>query len=414
MNPPWNADYHTNINLQMNYWPAEITNLSELHLPLFDLTEALVKPGEETAKTLYSARGWVVHHLTDEWGFTAPADGPQGIWPMGAAWLSQHPWEHYCYTGDKTFLKDRAYPLMKGAARFIMDFLVVAPEGTACPGKLVTNPSYSPENEFYLPDGKKTVFTYGATMDLEIIHDLLTHCIEASDILGTDTAFRAECQKTLDNLAPIRISKATGRILEWAEDYKETDPHHRHTSHLFGLYPGNQITTIGTPDLAEAARKTLIARGDDGTGWGLAWKINMWNRLQDGDHAYKLLSVLLTKKTLPNLFDNHPPFQIDGNFGATAAIAEMLLQSQTRNADGSFEIQLLPSLPSALPEGSVKGLCARGGFVVDLDWKEGKVTEVKILSKEGGKLRVRTGEYKFEAQTKSGENIQLDMNLIKK
>lgn len=414
MNPPWNADFHTNINVQMNYWPAEITNLSEMHMPLFDLSDALVKPGERTAKVQYGARGWVVHHLTDAWGFTAPADGPQGIWPMGAAGLAQHPWEHYSYTGDKKFLKERAYPLMKGAARFIMDFLVEAPAGTACPGKLVTNPSYSPENEFYLPNGQKSVFTYGATMDLEITYDLLTHCIEACDILGTDADFSAECRKTLDRLATIHISPSTGRIMEWAEDYKETDPHHRHTSHLFGLYPGNQITTLGTPELAEAARKTLIARGDDGTGWGLAWKINMWNRLQDGDHAYKLLSVLLTTKTLPNLFDNHPPFQIDENFGATAAIAEMLVQSQSRNEDGSYEIQLLPSLPSAMPEGSVKGLCARGGFVVDLEWKEGKVSDVKILSKNGGKLRVRAGEYKLEAQTKSGENIHLDKNLINK
>jgi alpha-L-fucosidase 2 len=414
MNPPWNADFHTNINIQMNYWPAEITNLSEMYLPLFDLSDALVKPGEQTAKVQYGTGGWVVHHLTDAWGFTAPADGPQGIWPMGAAWLAQHPWEHFTYTGDKEFLKERAFPLMKGAARFIMDFLVEAPAGTACAGKLVTNPSYSPENEFYLPNGQKSVFTYGATMDLEIIHDLLTHCIEACDILNSDAAFRTECQKTLDRLAPIRISPTTGRILEWAEDYKETDPHHRHTSHLFGLYPGNQITTLGTPELAEAARKTLQARGDGGTGWGLAWKINMWNRLQDGDHAYKLLSVLLSTKTLPNLFDNHPPFQIDGNFGATAAIAEMLVQSQSRRQDGTYEIQLLPSLPSAMPEGSVKGLCARGGFVVDMAWKEGKVTEVTILSRNGGKLCLKSGSREFESPTTPGEIVQLDRNLNKK
>ncbi len=408
MNPPWNADFHTNINLQMNYWPVEITQLSELHLPLFDLMEALVLPGSRTAKTLYGADGWVVHHLTDAWGFTAPADGPQGIWPMGAAWLAQHPWEHYCYTGDRKFLKERGYPLMKGAARFILDFLVEAPAGTAFAGKLVTNPSYSPENQFYLPDGSKSVFTYGATMDLAIIHDLLSHCIEASTLLQTDAEFRAECQQTLNRLAPIRISPATGRIMEWAEDYKEVDPHHRHTSQLFGLYPGNQITTLGTPALAEAARKTLDARGDDGTGWSLAWKINMWNRLQDGDRAYKLLSVLLAKKTLPNLFDNHPPFQIDGNFGATAAIAEMLLQSQTPlPQQEGFEIELLPSLPSAFGNGWVKGLCARGGFVVDLTWEKGEPVTVTILSKNGGKLSVRDKNARFEAMTKPGEKVIL-------
>src|ERR1035437_112777 len=266
MNPPWNADFHTNINVQMNYWPAEITNLSELDMPLFDLEDALVKSGERTAKVMYGARGWVVHHLTDGWGFTAPADGPQGIWPMGAAWLARQPWEYFCYTGDTDFLAKRGYPLMKGAARFIIDFLVEAPAGTAFAGKLVTNPSYSPENSFYLPDGKQSVFTYGATMDLEIIHDLLTNCIDACKVLNIEDDFLAECQKTLSRLAPVRISQKTGRIMEWAEDYRETEPHHRHTSHLFGLYPGNQITVLGTPELAEAARKTLEARGEDGTG----------------------------------------------------------------------------------------------------------------------------------------------------
>lgn len=411
MNPPWSADYHTNINLQMNYWPAEITNLSEMHLPLFDLCEALTIPGNKTAKTLYGANGWVVHHLTDVWGFTVPADGPQGIWPMGAAWLAQHPWIHYTYTGDKRFLKERGYPLMKGAAEFILDFLVEAPEGTANAGKLVTNPSYSPENAYFLPDGTQSVFTYGATMDLQIINDLLTHCIESSDILNIDYAFKVRCQETLSRLAPIQISPETGRIMEWAEDYKEVEPHHRHTSHLFGLHPGNQITTLETPELAEAARKTLEGRGDGGTGWGLAWKINMWNRLQNGNRAYKLLSTLLTDKTYSNLFDAHPPFQIDGNFGATAAIAEMLLQSQSKGKDGVYTLQLLPALPDTFTDGEVKGLCARGGFVVDIKWANKQVNEVTILSRNGGKLNITDGVNNCSVMTKKGEEINLNYQL---
>ncbi|MDR1583577.1 MAG: glycoside hydrolase family 95 protein [Prevotellaceae bacterium] len=411
---PWNADFHTNINFQMNYWPAEIANLSEMHIPMFDLTDVLIKPGERTAKVIYGARGWVVHHLTDAWGFTAPADGPWGIWPVGAAWIAQHPWEHYAFTGDKDFLAQRGYPIMKGAARFIMDFLVEAPAGTAYAGKLVTNPSHSPENTFILSNGEQSVFTYGATMDLEIIHDLLSNCIEASKILKTDKEFRAECEKTLSRLPAIQISKTTGRILEWVEDYKEAEPQHRHTSHLFGLHPGHQITVIGTPELAEAARKTLIARGDDATGWGLAWRINMWNRLHDGDHAFKLLSVLLGRKTLPNMFDDHPPFQIDGNFGATAAIAEMLVQSHLPTSDGSFDIYLLPSLPTDMAvKGSVKGLRARGGFVIDLSWENGKLSKAVILSTLGGKLHIRTSDNNVVYNTKKGEVISVNGNLKK-
>ncbi len=414
MNAPWNADFHTNINFQMNYWPAEITNLSELHTPMFDLMDLLVISGEKTAQIQYGARGWVVHHLTDAWGFTAPADGPQGIWPIGSAWLAQHPWEHYAFTGDKDFLSKRAFPLMKGAARFIMDFLVEAPAGTAYAGKLVTNPSYSPENAFYLPDGSTSVFTYGATMDLEIIHNLLTNCIKACKELNIDKEFRIECEKTLKRLPTIQVSKTTGRILEWAEDYKEVEPHHRHTSHLFGLHPGNQITVENTPELAEAAHKTLLARGDDGTGWGLAWKINMWNRLYDGDHAYKLLSVLLNTKTLPNLFDNHPPFQIDGNFGATAAIAEMFLQSHATTADGLFEVHLLPSLPVMMAaEGSVKGLRARGGFIVDLSWENGRLVRASIQSTLGGKLNLHVGNAHTTYNTKKGEVITVNGSLKK-
>ena len=291
---------------------------------------------------------------------------------------------------------------MKGAARFILDYLVVAPPGTPVEGKLVTNPSFSPENTFLLPNGNRAQFTYGATMDLMIINDLLTNCIEASQILGVDPDFRKECESALARLAQIRISPATGRILEWVEDYKEVEPHHRHTSHLYGLYPGHLITTA-TPDLFNAAQKVLEARGDAGTGWGLAWKTNMWARLQDGDHAYRVLRNLLGSMTGSNLFDYCPPFQIDGNFGGTAAIAEMLLQSQLHEDDGAFDLQLLPAIPKAWPNGNVTGLLARGGFEVDLRWESGKLTSAIIHSKGGTTCRVLHARKVIPVSLNAGE-----------
>ena len=387
MNAPWNSDFHTNINLQMNYWVPEICNLAECHIPLFDYMETLVGPGSRTAKSHYGANGWVVHHLSDVWGFTTPADGTWGIWPVGAAWLCEHVWEHYLFGGDKDFLIGQGYPLMKGAARFILDFLVEAPEDTPLAGKLVTNPSHSPENSFLKPDGTRSLFTYAATMDLEIIHELFTNCIACIDVLEEDAEFRVELVSALERLAPLQISEKTGRLQEWAFDYDEPEPGHRHMSHMYALHPSCQITLRGTPELATAAKKSLeyrLAHGGGHTGWSRAWLVNFWARLEDAEEAYTHLQALLAKCTLTNLFDTHPPFQIDGNFGGTSGIAEMLLQS---HAD---EIHLLPALPKAWSTGNASGLRVRGGFEVAMAWENGQLTEAHLHSTLGADCTVRT------------------------
>jgi alpha-L-fucosidase 2 len=395
---PWNCDYHTDINIQMNYWPVEVTNLAECQMPLTELIESVVEPGTRTAGIHYHAGGWAIHPITNVWGFTAPGEWPSWGLHLGAgAWMAQHLWEHYAFTGDREYLK-RVYPVMKESAIFYLDWLVKDPVS----GKLVSGPASSPENSFKAPDGSTGYLTMGPSHDQEVIWDLFTNLAEASEIMGIQDEFTKKVAEARNNLLMPGIG-SDGRLMEWPVEFEEPEPGHRHMSHLFALHPGRQITSQ-TPEMQDAARKSLeyrLSHGGGHTGWSAAWLVNLWARLGDGDNSKKAIDVLLTKCTSPNFFDLHPPFQIDGNFGATSGIAEMLVQSHTG------EIVLLPALPAAWPTGKISGLVARGGFVVGMEWKEGKLTGATVLSKNGGKCTVDYKGRKKNLEMKAGEKVML-------
>lgn len=401
--PPWDSKYTLNINLEMNYWPSEVTQLTELNEPLVDLIRDLSQTGREAARRMYGARGWVAHHNTDIWRIAGGVDGSWAAWPTSNAWLTEHLWQKYLYTGDTAYLRS-VYPIMKGACEFFEDFLVK----DARTGWLIVSPSMSPENA---PRATGKKIAAGVTLDNQLLFDLFTHSIEAAAILKLDEPATRRWRSILDQLPPMQIGQYH-QLQEWLEDWDDPFDHHRHVSHLYGLYPSNQISPIRTPELFNAARVTLEQRGDPSTGWSMNWKINLWARLLDGDRALKLIrdQIRLVDQTAgeeggtyPNMFDAHPPFQIDGNFGFTSGIAEMLAQSH----DGS--VHLLPALPQAWPSGEVKGLVMRGGFVVDMRWDKGKVVYLKVLSRLGGNLRLRSyaplpSPQGFTTRTAHGDN----------
>jgi alpha-L-fucosidase 2 len=411
LQPPWSSGYTVNINAEMNYWLAESCNLSEMHQPLLGFINQISKTGAITAKNFYNAPGWCLAHNSDIWATTYPSgdfgkgDPRWANWNMGGAWMATHLWEHFSFTQDQEYLKTYAYPLLKGAATFCSAILV--DDGK---GNLITSPATSPENIFITPNGYKGSTAYGTTADLAIIKELFIQTIAAANILGKDEAFVKLLQNQMDKMYPYQIGKK-GNLQEWYFDWEDKDPKHRHQSQLFGLYPGHHIDLVTTPKLAEACKTTLLLKGDETTGWSKAWRTNLWARLGDGNHSYKMYRELLSYVkpegkinfggrggTYPNLLDAHPPFQIDGNFGGTAAVAEMLLQSSNQ------QINLLPALPDAWKNGSVKGLCARGGFVIDLGWNDGKLTKVKIFAKEAGATVLK---YKT-----SRKNIFLSKNQV--